>query len=78
MRLFVKLVLLLTLLISSASAKTLSYRNGETYFVDKLILANGKEKKDTTGTAIKTSEKLPGNKIYSFHNLDGLGWGNLL
>ena len=78
MRLFVKLVLLLTLLISSALSKTLSYRNGETYFVDKLILANGEEKKDTTGTGMKTSEKLPGNKIYSFHNLDGLGWGNLL
>ena len=77
MRLFVKLVLLLTLL-TSALSKTLSYRNGETYFVDKLILANGEEKKDTTGTAMKTSEKLPGNKIYSFHNLDGLGWGNLL
>ena len=77
MRLLVKLVLLLTLL-TSALSKTLSYRNGETYFVDKLILTNGEEKKDTTGTAIKTSEKLPGNKIYSFHNLDGLGWGNLL
>ena len=77
MRLFVKLVLLLILL-TSTLAKTLSYRNGETYFVDKLILANGEEKKDTTGTAMKTSEKLPGNKIYSFHNLDGLGWGNLL
>ena len=77
MRLFVKLVLLLTLL-TSALSKTLSYRNGETYFVDKIILTNGEAKKDTTGTGMKTSEKLPGNKIYSFHNLDGLGWGNLL
>ena len=79
MRLFVKLVLLLTLL-TSALSKTLSYRNGETYFVDKLILTNDEENKDTTGTATKTTEKLkiPGNKVYSFHDLDGLGWGNLL
>ena len=77
MRLFVKLVLLLTLL-TSALSKTLSYKNGETYFDDKLKMTNGEENKDTTGTAIKTSEKLPGNKVYSFHDLDGLGWGNLL
>ena len=55
-------------------------RNGETYFVDQIILTNDKENKDTTGTATKTTEKLtiPGNKVYSFHDLDGLGWGNLL
>ena len=77
MRLFVKLVLLLTIL-TSALSKTLSYRNGETYSVDKLVFTNGEEKKDTTVTAMKTSENLPGNKVYSFHDLDGLGWGNLL
>ena len=77
MRLFVKLVLLLTLL-TLALSKTLNYRNGETNSVDKLVFTDGKEKKDTTVTAMKTSEKLPGNKVYSFHDLDGLGWGNLL
>ena len=79
MRLFVKLVLLLTLL-TSALSKTLSNRDGETYFLDKLILTNDEENKDIPETATKTTEKhnIPGNKVYSFHDLDGLGWGNLL